>query len=139
MIGMLVAPFVAYKIHRYGFALVGFAGLADVIKSRIPVTMSDPLRDLPAVIRDAPGDGYTALLCEDGALYQISEDGGTHQVSSEYWAVGSGAEAALGYLAGWRSHLKQGEPVTPFDAVGAIQFASTLDAGVGFETQVERL
>jgi hypothetical protein len=130
------------KIVRYGHALVGFSGSSDLVRTRVDwgsvnVT-SDPLRDLPPIFRDAPEREYSAIICADDSLWLISGQGGLHALTADLFAIGSGADAALGYLRGLRDGRSE-MAISPQDAKCAINYAAETDCSVGDGYQEERL
>lgn len=134
-------PFEVLKIRRWHFSLVGFAGATDHIYGAITADDydKDPADAVCRIMRDAKGDDeYTALVCKRGELGVISGHGVYHSLQANclWWAIGSGMDAALGYLAGISRHAHK---IGPEDAAEAIRFASEIDVGVGDGCHVEVL
>lgn len=106
--------------------------LLDVISSVFRDHMREPLGQGLVLVggnRTAEEQGPRIVL--------IDIHGALHDVQSPWWAIGSGYQAALGFLRGCTLGLR--EAISPDDGERAIACAAELTANVGDGVQVERL
>lgn len=138
--GSLIGPYRTNKIKRGQGILVASSGhgvFQDFIQEALDgAGASGQLHAVVQVFRDKGKDlGGHALAVSAEGIVEITSAGALCWLTSEWWAIGSGYMAALGYLRG-ASHAR---PVTPEMAAEAIAFASTLTNDVGDGIQVEHL
>ena len=134
-------PYRRNKIRRSSDILVGCAGPA-VLSDRIEDALrGDSLvhgnyRAIVATVREH-GTGSNTLILTANGITELDQKGAAFDVDAEFWAVGSGFEAALGWLHG--RYVARTGCVTPEDAKAAISFAAQLHTDIGDGFQVERL
>lgn len=134
--GNSTGPYEVSKVKKGIGLLLTYAGDV-VIGNYIEDALNGPdaWNDLVRMMRNPANDLKGVVLgLNSGGIYEVCCAGSVLRLSSEYWAIGSGDHAALGYLAGLGKRT-----ITPEDAVAAIGFASTLCVGVGSDCQIERL
>jgi hypothetical protein len=112
------------------WATCGSAVLHD---KTVRAVEDDAIQELTAVFRAHPGEGEALVVCGTGDLYHIASSGALMRLTAEYWAIGSGYQAALGYLRGQHEGLSEAH-VTIEEAKRAIGFASELCMDVSKET-----
>jgi ATP-dependent protease HslVU (ClpYQ) peptidase subunit len=134
--GSQIGPFLRTKIRSVNGMLIGTAGAAYCLDVVCKAAENAALHEVNDAISHAirvecSGEG-AILVVHRGCVYEIPSDGTWMRVEQEYWAIGSGYQAALGYLAGFGI-------VTPETAAAAINFSATLNVDVGDGTQSVRL
>lgn len=136
----LIGPYQRWKIRRgIPDLLVGVSGRAvvgDLMEEALRQTVDTTaaLAKVTELMRSR-GEGSSALVLTADALRELDQQGSLLTLSADHWAIGSGYQAALGWLAG----ACQGRLVTPDDAKHAITFAGSLNSDIGDGFQVERL
>lgn len=116
------------KIKRCGPALVGAAGTAPWTEQVLRWAKGKRTRRIvfkPDVTGKKPD--VEALVMVGGKIFHISEDGEPGEVKQPFFAIGSGAQAALGAL-------KAG-----VDAVRAVEIACEIDPNSELPAQILRL
>lgn len=140
----LIGPYKRDKIRKGCGLLVGIAGssfAADYVGHQL-AKFSGSLGDMKDAALYVLGEtmrehgrGSSALVVIDSELWLYDEHGARSAIDSSFWAIGSGYQAALGWLHG----RLLGGKVEPQDAQNAISFAAQLNSDVGGGWQVERL
>jgi hypothetical protein len=137
-----IGPYQRDKIRR-GTAtlLVGIAGRAivgdlvtEALGRRNPNAAID---DFARVMREH-GRGCNALALTTKAIVEYDQSGAAFTLTADWWAIGSGWQAALGWLEAV-SLGRKNRLITVEDAQHAITFASRLNSDIGDGFQVERL
>ena len=163
--GTLLNPYHPPKIHRAGSYLFGSAGTARLgslfrefaleVRAAGSATWPDWMvfRQIVRLVRDQPpnerfGQAHALVLSHEG-IWEIGSDGSVNQCDPEcqVWAVGSGYQAALGFLEGVLSQRPGGASWEEWrrDAFSseagrkAIYCAGLLNADVGDGIQLEQL
>lgn len=141
--GGLLGPYVVTKILRSDGLLWGTAGSGE-LPSKIQSAAKgcaypDNLAAMQALFLGS-GDGlpgHALVLTVDGGIWELLSRGDLARIDPKvtHWAIGSGFQYALGYLAA----IERGRKLVPNDARQAIKFASTRVNDVGDGIQVERL
>jgi len=148
--GGATGPFKASKIARSANdltrGLVGSAGkslqallISDAIGENYDRFVSLQDRVCKA-IREQKEPSGDALIVTPTQLAYVDSAGCLHELEERqsFWAIGSGAEMAIGYLGAWERCC--GRELDPHAAEAAIQYVSVHDNTVGsFGFQVERL
>jgi ATP-dependent protease HslVU (ClpYQ) peptidase subunit len=138
--GHLIGPYRTQKIRRGQGILVACAGngvFKDLVQEALDAApASGQLRAMVELFREKGNtlDAHALAVTADG-IVEITSDGAQCWVTADWWAIGSGYMAALGYLEG-ASHAR---PLTPEMAAEAIAFAATLTNDVGDGIQTEHL
>ncbi|HEY3498221.1 MAG TPA: hypothetical protein VGK73_26165 [Polyangiaceae bacterium] len=140
--GQLLGPYRVNKIKRGQGILVASAGngvfqcLIQEALDDAPPTASDGLRAVIKVFRDKGSEigGHALALTREG-ICEITSRGGVSWLASDYWAIGSGYQFAIGYLTG----VSGGGAVTDTHALHAINVAERFVNDVGDGYQLERL
>lgn len=134
-------PILTPKIVRHANCLFASAGSAYVnskLLSAVQGARDEDILDRMAQAMRAPedkGDGHV-LVVQEGKLWTIDGHGALLEIDFPYWAIGSGYQAALGYLAGAESDPKN---IREGHAICAVEFAATLNTDCGDGVQVELL
>jgi ATP-dependent protease HslVU (ClpYQ) peptidase subunit len=139
--GGLLGPYQVSKVHKGQGILVAAAGdhlLIDRISEVLPKakTTNKALESIRAIFR-APNSGGHALVLTADRLIEVTSGGALVDLAKEqlFWAIGSGYQVALGYLAAKHATGR----VDGDTAKQAILYASTLVADVGDGFQLETL
>ncbi len=114
---------------KFIWASCGNSVLYDKTATAIREDSPSPLGDLAGVFREFRNEGEALVVCSSGDIYQISTSGALLKMEAEYWAIGSGYQAALGFLRG-QGH----DAVSINDAKQAIAFAAELCTDVSEQT-----
>lgn len=136
--GGLIGPYEVSKIKRASNVLAATAG-AGVLSDELGEALAGKnewtaQRAIVHMMKAGEDRGHALLLTPQG-MWEIGGMGGVVKVAADYWAIGSGYQFALGWLAA-KASLRA---LTPEDALHAINFASTRVNDVGDGYQVERL
>jgi hypothetical protein len=151
--GGLLGPYRVEKIARGPGILVAGAGdsflRTALAEAMAPCTgAGQALHSVARAIRGLPEQiGHVLALTVAHGLVEIDSRGHCHELESDYWSIGSGFQAALGYMAGVLSRAPGGaslrewqrDGATPDLAAEAICFAAGLNADVGDGIQTEVL
>lgn len=145
--GTYIGPYDVTKIvkHDWHNMLIGVAGVGAFVKSVSTKTKDcASVNDVKQVLSDmclewkARQEDICLLVVTKGVITEFDPSGGMFDISSnyDYWAIGSGSMAAVGYLDGLK---KCGVKITPDIGIETIQYVSRLNVGVGDGTQMEFL
>lgn len=144
--GSLIGPYRLSKIKRGRDLLVASAGngvFGDLIAEALEETRSSDhaaLHQVAKVFREKGSDiGGHALALTRSGICEVTSRGGCVWVDADYWAIGSGYQFALGYLAGIEAAGEHDIDIEPAHAIDAIAFAATRVNDVGDGHQIERL
>lgn len=121
------------KVAKNQWLIVAAAGMAGSgldVKQAVKKGVSDP-NELVALIDD---ESYALVLLPDGKRWRIEEGKLWPVASRETLAIGSGSDAALGWIKGFLSGRKT-KTVTPAIARKAQKFVASirLDCGDGVD------
>ncbi len=137
--GCMVGPFEVHKIVNFGHTLIGASGLS-AFKQQITKPLANKTEDkLPAALQkyleEKSPDVYVLLVNSKGRLSKFDSAGCEYPVkpSFDFWAIGSGADHTLGWLA----CIQQQRKVTPQDAVKAIEYAAACVTTVNSTCDIE--
>lgn len=132
-------PLLVNKIHRFRDCLVASCGDSSV---RTKLHNSLPLQHgvtgyVEWINQAQSGSDNTRVLCvRKGHLELFTGGGCIETITQDWWAIGSGAHIAYGYLT---SVEEQFGSVIPRSAVNAIVVASRLLPGVSAEFDSEKI
>lgn len=136
-------PIVTPKIIRHANCLFASAGSAYVnakLLAAVQGARDEDILDRMADAMRAPedkGDGHV-LVVQEGKLWTIDGHGALLEIDYPFWSIGSGYQAALGYLAGIQYELGSKE-IETYHAINAVAFAAELNTDCGDGYQVETL
>lgn len=141
----LLGPYRLNKIKRGAGILVASSGngvLGDLIQEALdihPITTRGILRNVVQVLREKGKELGHALALTSEGICEITSTGGCVWVDADYWAIGSGYQLALGWLAATEAAGEHDIDIEPAHAIDAIDFAATRVNDVGDGHQIERL
>jgi hypothetical protein len=131
----LIGPYVVSKIKRGSGILVASSG-NGVFKDLIVESIDGGLPAIAKLFRENGREiGGHALARTAAGICEVTSRGGLEWVDSDFWAIGSGYQFGLGWLAAVAST----RPVVPDDAKHAINYAATRVSDVGDGHQLEIL
>jgi ATP-dependent protease HslVU (ClpYQ) peptidase subunit len=139
--GGLIGPYIVNKIKRGNGIIAAACGnglfqdlIAEAFDETRELAPAAAMHALVRVFRNRGSEvgGHALALTADG-IYEITSHGALSQLDADHWAIGSGYQFALGWLAA----VKASRPITVADALQAINFASTRvnDVGDGYQTE----
>lgn len=124
------------KILRFDNCLIGVSGLAVVGQVlRKKIGDKDPLEGTIEYLHEHPQECDVLYVGKNKDVVLVTANGTLIVPKGKYWAIGSGMDLVLGYLAG----KKKLALVEPKDAIEAIAFASTINNSVNAQTTMETL
>lgn len=122
------------------WATCGSSVLSDLVCERLGENPDkSPVVEIAKVFRANPDKGEALIVTHGGDIIHIASSGAILYITGEYWAIGSGYQAALGYLRGVRHLRDKGEPVTIEDAQHAIGMAAALNHDVSPSSTFDQL
>lgn len=120
------------------WATCGASSLKDLVLDHLSQNQDkSPVVEISKVFRQNPDKGEALIVTWGGDLYHIGSNGAILRIDDgvKYWAIGSGYQAALGYLHG----QGDGETCSLEAAQKAIAFAHTLNHDVSADSTFDRL
>lgn len=112
-------PVPVTKVFRVGDIVVGYAGTASSIICHLEWMQAGCPNPPPDF-----ADDFGCLLVERGKLYRVGHTLARERIDMPHWAIGSGADYALGAMA------------MGADARTAVEVASRYDIGTGLGVDV---
>lgn len=141
--GSLLGPYRINKIKRGRAILVASSGngvFADLLNEALAPSPPDELRVVAEVFRaKGPEIGGHALALTRDGICEITSKGGIVWVEADFWAIGSGYQFGIGYLAGIEAAGMYDITIEPSHAMDAITVAAKHVNDVGDGMQLERL
>ncbi len=134
-------PVATPKILKYQNCLFASAG-AGYVKDRLMYALQgcrdedilDCMANAMSNMKDR-NDGHV-LVVQNATLFHVDGTGGRYEIAHPFWSIGSGCQAALGYLAGAK---RDPADILACHGVSAVEFAATLNTDCGDGVQLEHL
>lgn len=122
------------------WATCGASVLKDLVLDHLSEHQDkSPVVEISKVFRQNPDKGEALIVTAGGDIFHIASSGAILNITGDYWAIGSGYQAALGYLRGVRHQGDKGKPVTIEDAQQAIAMAAMLNHDVSPSSTFDQL
>jgi len=150
--GVRPLPTKLQKILRFGdHTLVGWAGLGGATyllkeavedpnytkPEQVIKCLSEFLRHEKEQLKQE--ERHFLVVDVRRVITYIDSAGIPAELSEDYFAIGSGDDSAMGYMAGLNANPHRAGDFSALDATHAIRYASTRDLSVSYQTHTEYL